>query len=296
MLPVILGIAGPTLSTDERKFFTQNKPHGIILFKRNCESREQIIALNKEIKTLIGDDVTIFIDQEGGRVARIRPPIAEKNFPNMEFFGEIYKNKGRYEAIHAVEQNFFELMRELKSLGIDVTCAPVCDLRYPGAHDIVGDRSFGTDVQIVIDLCCAALDGIHRAGGEGVLKHIPGHGRSMQDSHHDLPIIDASLEELEQTDFAVFKALADKCKYAMTAHILYKCFDEQNTVTTSKAAIDYVRNNIKFTGFLMTDDLDMKALSGTLKDRTRRAFAAGCDVVLQCNGNIDDMTQVVRNI
>ena len=296
MLPVILGISGLTLSTDEKELFTKNKPHGIILFKRNCDSREQIIALTSEIKTLIGNDIKIFIDQEGGRVARVNPPIARKEYPNMEFFCEIYKTSGRDVAIQETEQNFFELMSELKELGIDVTCAPMCDLRHIGAHDIVGNRSFGTDVQIVIDLCIAALDGIHRAGGEGVIKHIPGHGRSMHDSHLDLPHVDASLEELESTDFAVFKALANKCPYAMTAHIIYSCFDTQNTITTSRAAIDYIRENIGFTGMLMTDDLDMKALSGTLEEKTKASLDAGCNIVLQCNGKIEDMRVVVSTI
>jgi len=187
-------------------------------------------------------------------------------------------------------------MSELKLLGIDATCAPVCDLRHPGAHDIVGNRSFGTDLQIVIDLCIAALDGIHRAGGEGVLKHIPGHGRSMHDSHLDLPTIDTNLEELERTDFTIFKALADKCPYAMTAHIVYTCFDKKNTVTTSKTAIDYIRKHLGFRGMLMSDDLDMKALSGTLSERTKRSLQAGCDIALQCNGNMDDMKEVIEAI
>ena len=295
MLPVILGISGLTLSTEEKDLFKQNKPHGIILFKRNCASREQIIALNTAIKA-IDSEVKIFIDQEGGRVARIKPPIASKEHPNMEFFGSIYKEEGRDIAIQKTEQNFFELMSELKELGIDVTCAPVCDLRHIGAHDIVGDRSFGTDVQVVIDLCIAALDGIHRAGGEGVLKHIPGHGRSMHDSHLDLPKVDTSLEELEKTDFMIFKALANKCQYAMTAHIIYSCFDRENTITTSRSAIDYIRENIGFTGMLMTDDLDMKALSGTLEEKTKAALGAGCNIALQCSGKIDDIATVITSI
>lgn len=294
MLPVILGISGLTLSTEEKELFIKHKPHGIILFKRNCDSREQIIALNKSIKNLMGDDVKIFIDQEGGRVARVKPPIINKEYPNMEFFGDIYKKDGRDIAIHKTEQNFFELMSDLRELGIDVTCAPMCDLRHIGAHDIVGDRSFGTDVQVVIDLCIAALDGIHRAGGEGVIKHIPGHGRSMHDSHLDLPKVETSLEELEKTDFAVFKALANKCQYAMTAHIIYSCFDRENTITTSPSAIDYIRKNIGFTGMLMTDDLDMKALSGTLEEKTKTSLDAGCNIALQCNGKIDDMIEVVN--
>jgi len=293
MLPLILGISGLVLSTEEKELFATNKPHGVILFKRNCNSREQIISLTSEIKTIIGPDVKIFIDQEGGRVARVKPPIACKEYPNMEFFGEIYKVSGRDVAIQKIEQNFFELMSELKVLGIDVTCAPVCDLRHIGAHDIVGNRSFGTDVQIVIDLCIAALDGIHRAGGEGVIKHIPGHGRSMHDSHLALPHVDTGLEELESTDFAIFKALANKCPYAMTAHIIYSCFDTENTITTSCAAINYIRENIGFTGMLMTDDLDMKALSGTLEDKTKASLDAGCNIALQCSGKIEDIATII---
>jgi len=296
MLPVILGISGPSLSSEERDLFTKHKPHGIILFKRNCHSREQIIALNRSIKDLIGADVKILIDQEGGRVARIKPPISSQEYPNMEFFGKIYTEEGRDTAIQKTEQNFFALMSELKELGIDVTCAPVCDLRHIGAHDIVGNRSFGTDTQIVIDLCEAALDGIHRAGGEGVLKHIPGHGRSMYDSHLTLPTVDTSLEELEKTDFMIFKALANKCQYAMTAHIIYSCFDHNNTITTSRNAIDYIRQNIGFTGMLMTDDLDMKALAGSLEENTEAALNAGCNIALQCSGNIKHIASVIDAI
>lgn len=292
MKQAIFGISGLILSPEEKDFFSSNKPHGIILFKRNCQSKDQIMALTAEIKNIMGKEVKIFIDQEGGRVARVKPPIASKEYPNMESFGEIYKSQGPDQAMRQTEQNFFELMSELKRLGIDVTCAPVCDLRHIGAHDVIGNRSFGTDVQMVIDLCTAALDGIHRAGGEGVLKHIPGHGRSMQDSHVALPHVEARLEELEQTDFAVFKALANKCLYAMTAHIIYSCFDKENTVTTSKKAIDYIRENIGFTGMIMTDDLDMKALSGTLEEKTQASLGAGCDLALQCSGNIDDIIAV----
>lgn len=293
MLPAIFGIEGLTLSSAEKKIFSEHKPHGIILFKRNCESREQISALTNEIKSTIGLECKIFIDQEGGRVARIRPPIAEKEFPNMEFFGKLYNEKGKDQAVKAVEQNFFELMSELKSLGIDVTAAPVCDLRYTGAHDVIGDRSFSENPQIVIDLASAALEGINRAGGEGIIKHIPGHGRSICDSHKELPYIDASLEELEETDFIVFKALAQKCPYAMTAHIIYKCLDPDNTVTMSRKAIKYIRDHIGFKGMLMSDDIDMKALVGDTATKTQNILDAGCDIVLQCSGNINDIEKVV---
>lgn len=287
----IFGISSIVLTSEEKEFISHYKPHGIIFFKRNCESKEQIKALSDSIKS-IDSKIKIFIDQEGGRVARIKPPLAEKEYPNMEYFGEIYKNSSSEDAALAVEQNFFELMSELKTFGIDVTCAPVCDLRHKGAHDITGDRSFGEDVQMVIDLAKAALNGIHRAGGEGVLKHIPGHGRSKKDSHYDLPIVDASLEELKSTDFAVFKALANECKYAMTAHIIYNCLDDKNPITTSSEGIKYIREQIGFKGILMTDDIDMKALTGTSKDKTLSSLKAGCDIVLQCSGNIADMHSI----
>ena len=294
MLPAIFGISGTILSTAEKEFLQKYNPHGIILFNRNCESCEQIIRLNQEIKS-INSEIKIFIDQEGGRVARIKPPIAAKLFPNMESFGDLYR-QDKAAAMKAVEQNFFELMSELKTLGIDVTCAPVCDLRYAGAHDVIGDRSFGADVQTVVDLASAALDGLHRAGGEGVIKHIPGHGRSMKDSHHALPVVDVSLEELRQTDFAIFKALASKCPYAMTAHIIYTCFDKENTVTTSKAAIEYIRDEIGFRGMIMTDSLDMHALSGTMREKTAASLSAGCDIMLQCSGDITEMLEVAQSI
>lgn len=284
----IFGISSIVLTKEEQEFIAKYKPHGIIFFKRNCESKKQIKALSDSIK-LIDSEIQIFIDQEGGRVARIKPPITEKTYPDMEYFGEIYKNSGPEKAIEAVEQNFFELMSELKTFGIDVTCAPVCDLRHKGAHDVIGNRSFGYEVQMVIDLAGAALSGIHRAGGEGVLKHIPGHGRSMKDSHHDLPIVDASLEELEKTDFAVFKALADKCKYAMTAHLIYTCLDDKNPITTSPTGINYIRTQIGFKETLMTDDINMKALPGTIEEKALASLQVGCDIVLQCSGDIADM-------
>lgn len=284
----IFGISSIVLSEGEREFIGKYKPHGIILFKRNCESKSQILALAESIKS-IESAIKIFIDQEGGRVARIRPPIAEKVYPNMEYFEQIAAEQGIEQAKTAVEMNFFELMSELKILGIDVTCAPVCDLRHKGAHDVIGDRSFGTEVEIVIALAMAALDGIHRAGGEGVIKHIPGHGRSTKDSHHDLPIVDADLEELKLTDFAVFQALADKCQYAMTAHLIYTALDKQNPVTTSPKSIEYIRDEIGFQGMLMTDDIDMKALDGSYEEKVEASLKAGCDIVLQCSGRIEDM-------
>ncbi len=291
MLPVIFGISGKILTDRERAMFTEHQPHGIILFKRNCESAEQIIALNKSIKEIL-PLTKIFIDQEGGKVARVEPPIAAKEYPNMEYFEKIYQTQGKESAIKAVERNFFELMSELKTLGIDVTCAPVSDLRTKDGHDVIGNRSFGSNVEIVIELCKAALDGIHRAGGEGVIKHIPGHGRATKDSHHEMPVVTASLEELEQTDFAVFKALASLCPYAMTAHVVYTCFDAKLPVTLSPVAIKYIRESIGFEGQLMTDALEMKALAGDMTSNAAAVLAAGCNIVLHCTGNIDEMGSI----
>jgi beta-N-acetylhexosaminidase len=293
MLPMIFGIAGASLSTAEQKFFLKYKPHGIILFSRNCHDKQQIIDLNHSIKSLIGKDVKILIDQEGGRVARIKPPISSHTYPNMSFFEEIYNTHGIDAARTEVKKNFFTLMSELKEFGIDVTCAPVCDLHYEGAHKVIGDRSFGNNVQLVIDLCTAALDGIHAAGGEGVIKHIPGHGRANVDSHLSLPTVTDELQDLEITDFAVFKALKNMCTYSMTAHVKYTCLDAENPVTTSEKAIDYIRSSIGFKNLIMTDDICMKALGASVQTRTLNCLKAGCDLILHCNGNIDEMHLVI---
>ena len=301
MQEVIFGLSGDVLTEDERKLIAVQKPHGIILFSRNCKDRKQIIDLNKSIKA-ISPETLIFIDQEGGRVRRIKPPIGNRDYPAMEVFDNLYDNNPE-EAIKAVEQNFFELMTELKGLGVDVTCAPVCDVRFKGASDVIGDRALGSSVQKVVALSKAALDGIHRAGGEGVIKHIPGgegvikhipgHGRALKDSHHELPYVDASLEELEKTDFAVFKALAQHCPYAMSAHVVYEALDSNNSATLSKPVIDYIRNQIGFKGIIMTDALEMKALSDVpIADRAKLCYKAGCDIALYCTGEMEGVKDV----
>lgn len=277
MHQMIFGISGPTLTEEEKEYIKETQPHGIILFTPNCQSKEQIIALNKSIKA-ISPDTKIFIDQEGGRVQRI----CSKQYPSMEEFGKIY-DEDPMRATNACWQNFYDLMDELKDLGIDVTCAPVCDLRFDGASNIIGDRSFGSEVNKVVDLAKAALEGIYEAGGQGVIKHIPGHGRAKKDSHHELPVVKASLEELDETDFEVFRRLAAECDYAMTAHIIYECLDPDNPATTSKKVIDYIRDKIGFKGKIITDALEMHALSDV--DPLKRAglsIEAGCDYPLFC--------------
>lgn len=293
MKDVIFGISGTELTQEERALINKKQPHGIILFGRNCKEREQIIELNKSIKE-ISPETKIFIDQEGGRVRRIKPPISAKEFPSMAGFNDLY-DTDKEEAIKQTKQNFFALMSELLELGIDVTCAPVCDLIHEGQSNVIGDRAFGADVQKVIDLALAALDGIHEAGGEGVLKHIPGHGRAKADSHHELPIVDASLEELERTDFAVFKALASKCKYAMTAHVVYTALDDVNSATLSPKIISYIRNNLGYKdNIIMTDALEMEALGGVdIKERAELAYKAGCDIALYCTGKMEGIKDVM---
>lgn len=293
MKDIIFGISGAELTPEEKKLITQKKPHGIILFGRNCKDRDQIIALNKSIKD-ISPETKIFVDQEGGRVRRIKPPISKKDFPSMEFFNKLY-DTDKDEAIRQTKQNFYELMAELKELGFDVTCAPVCDLIHVGQSNVIGDRAFGSDVQKVIDLASAALDGIQEAGGEGVIKHIPGHGRAKEDSHHKLPVVDASLEELEATDFRVFKALAHKCKYSMTAHVIYTALDAENAATLSEKVISYIRENLGYRdGIIMTDALEMEALGGVdIKDRAELCYKAGCDIALYCTGKMDGIEDVM---
>ncbi len=261
--PVIFGIKSTLLSKKEVKLFKDNNVFGFILFSRNIESRNQVIELTKSLKNLYPErDVPIFIDQEGGRVARIKPPIIDNLYPPANYFASLY-DQDKSLAINQVQDNYTELMADLKSLNIDSPCAPVCDILYSDGDNVIGDRSFGDNVDKVIDLCQGAINGIHHSGGLPFIKHIPGHGRATVDSHFELPIIRTGLEELEATDFKIFKTLAAKNDvWGMTAHIIYTALDPDNTITTSPIAIDYIRNKLKFKGNLVSDDLCMYALHG----------------------------------
>lgn len=291
MIPVIFGISGTILSEEETNFFTQNEPYGFILFKRNCESANQIIALTESLRNLFPerDELKIFIDQEGGRVARVKPPIIDNEYPSAEELASSGPN-----AADAVFKNYQFLMKDLINIGINATCAPVVDLRFEGADDIIGDRSFGSDPEIVAKLAMSAIDGIEHVGGNAVIKHIPGHGRATCDSHLALPVVKASLEDLENTDFKAFKLVGDHCNYAMTAHIVYEALDPDLPATLSKDVIDYIRQEIGFTGTLMSDDISMKALRGDLGDLAVSALNAGCDLVLHCNGNMQEMIAIAE--
>jgi beta-N-acetylhexosaminidase len=260
--PVIFGISGTHLTDEERDLFKESKATGFILFARNIETKHQVQSLTTELKELYPDrDTPIFIDQEGGRVARLRPPVAHNLYPSAEHFALEYESN-KNQTKRELKANYVDLMAELKEFGIDSPCAPVCDIRLEGASDVIGDRSFGENPDQVIDLCKSAIAGILHSGGIPFIKHIPGHGRATVDSHFDLPVVDAPLSVLESTDFAVFRGLADENVWGMTAHIIYEALDPDNTATMSSKVIKYIRENIGFKGKLISDDLCMYALHG----------------------------------
>ena len=279
----ILGCEGTVLGAEERAFFRDVRPWGFALFKRNIESQDQCRALTDALREAVGeDDVLIFTDQEGGRVQRLRPPLARHRRPAASF-GELYARDPEA-AVEAVRLNHQLLAWELSQFGVNADFAPCVDLRVPGAHDIIGDRAFGSTPSAVAALGRAAVDGLLAGGVAPVVKHIPGHGRARADSHHELPVVDEALAVLEQTDFAPFRALAD-AGMAMTAHVTYSAVDPDHCATVSHRLIETViRGFIGFDGLLMSDDLSMKALGGALGDRARRSIEAGCDVVLHGNG------------
>lgn len=290
MIPAIFGIAGLSLSADERAFFRDADPAGYILFKRNCETRAQLRALTDELRALHGRDHTfICIDQEGGRVARMKPP-EWLAFPPGEVFDRLY-DLAPASAIEAARANAQALGMDLAEMGISVDCLPLLDVRQPGAHDVIGDRALGAEPMRVAALGRAVLDGLGRAGVAGIVKHIPGHGRAMADSHKALPTVTATAEELE-TDIAPFRAL-HSAAIAMTAHIVYTAWDADHPATQSRFVIENViRQRIGFSGLLLSDDLDMEALSGTIPQRAARSIAAGCDIALNCWAKMDDMVGI----
>ncbi|MGC0372380.1 MAG: hypothetical protein DGJ47_001092 [Rickettsiaceae bacterium] len=352
--PFIFGVAGTELTPKEIKIFEQHPCEGFILFTRNIASKNQLKALTNSLKWLYPyREVPILIDQEGGRVARLKPPIAQDKYPEASYFSDVYKQDKQI-ALTAVKANYVKLMKELKKFHIDSPCAPVCDLSHPATHEIIGTRSFGSSTDQVISLAKAAIQGITEQKGIPIIKHIPGHGRSTQDSHLDLPVIDTNLGTLEQTDFKVFQALSDEDDvWGMSAHIIYKALDPNNPATLSSKVIKYIRDKIGFKGKLLTDDINMLALHGelgkklstlkkiikaiednqqinlywmrdyqdyfnetlnglssreitkecwkqvrilqpeyntSLKEAAKSSLEAGCDIVLHCSGNIEEIS------
>jgi beta-N-acetylhexosaminidase len=288
---LIVGCAGPRLDSAEREFFAAVKPWGLILFKRNCESPAQISALTQEFRGLTGyQDAPVFIDQEGGRVQRLGPP-QWPSFPPAASFGAIYARDPE-QARQAAKLGGRLIAHELLALGITVDCLPVADLRLPKGHGIIGDRAYGETVETVTALARAASEGLMDGGVLPVMKHIPGHGRANADSHEALPTVSVSRVELEETDFEPFRRLKH-LPMAMTAHVLYPALDPKNAATVSRMIVqNVIRGHIGFDGLLMTDDLSMKALQGSLAERAERALEAGCDIVLHCNGDMSEMQEI----
>jgi beta-N-acetylhexosaminidase len=292
---VVYGCAGPELSADERAFFRDADPFGFILFARNCIEPKQIRRLCADMRAIVGrDNAPILIDQEGGRVQRLRPP-HWRTRPAARFFGDLYAHDpaGARDAAYLCARL---MAHELSDLGITVDCAPVLDVPVEGAHDIIGDRAFARDPLTIIELGRAVIDGLLDGGVLPVIKHMPGHGRAAADSHFALPRVDASVEALSSTDFVTFRSL-NGAPCAMTAHVVYEAIDPQRPATTSALVIRHViRGEIGFDGLLFSDDLSMQALDGTLGSRAKAALFAGCDVVIHCNGKMDEMKDVAANV
>lgn len=288
---MILGAAGLTLSADEAAFFRNQKPWGFILFGRNIAGAEQVRALVAAMRDCVGrPHAPVFVDQEGGRVQRLRPPLAP-DYPPAAEIGALYR-RDRESGVRAAwlmsRLHAFDLGR----LGIDADCLPVLDVPVAGAHDVIGNRAYGNEPRMVAQLGRAAAEGLLAGGVLPVVKHIPGHGRAGADSHLALPRVDASLEELRSHDFVPFRALNDM-PMAMSAHVVYAALDAAAPATTSRRAVtEFIRGEIGFDGLLMSDDVSMQALSGDFADRTAAIMAAGCDVVLHCNGRMDEMAAV----
>jgi beta-N-acetylhexosaminidase len=288
-LALILGCAGARLSAEERAFFRDADPLGFILFKRNCETPAQLQALVAELRAAVGrESAPILIDQEGGRVARLQPP----HWPVYPAPAALAALGGET-AREAVRLGARLIADDLAALGITIDCLPVLDIPVPGADAVIGDRAYGNTPESVAALGRAACEGLLAGGVLPVLKHIPGHGRGLVDSHHALPAVDTPRATLEASDFAPFRALADM-PWAMTAHIVYSAIDPTAPATLSRRIIaDIIRGAIGFDGVLVSDDLSMGALGGGLRDRAAAALAAGCDLALHCNGKMAEMVEAV---
>ena len=292
MQAAIFGLSGPVLTEDERHLFADADPAGYILFKRNCIDPAQVEALTESLRGLSGRaDVPILIDQEGGRVARMGPPHWPA-FPRGWAFAALYE-KAPSSAIEAARANARALALMLRRSGINVDCLPLLDVRRPDADEIIGDRALGSDPMQVAALGRAVLDGLRSAGVVGVIKHIPGHGRALCDSHKALPVVDASDEELA-SDLEPFERL-NGAPMGMTAHVVYTAWDPERPASQSPTVIrEVIRERIGFDGWLMSDDIGMEALSGGCGERAARVVEAGCDVALHCSGKIEEMIEVAE--
>ena len=290
----IISVSGPVLLEEERAFLRDQDPWGVILMGRSCQTRDQVRALVEDIHDALKREALIFIDQEGGRVARLKAPEWPK-FPAAAHFGELYAANPDA-GIEACTLSHHLMALELTDINVTADCAPVGDLRQMETHDAIGDRAFSYSVEGVSALGGAALKGLGQGGVAGVIKHMPGQGRATADSHYNLPVVDASDEALAQ-DFDIFSNLSDAASMGMTGHVAYADLDGETPATLSEIIISQtIRNRIGFDGLLMTDDLGMDALGGDLKDRGRRALDAGCDVLLHCSGFLSDPGEILTEM
>ena len=289
----ITGVSGLELSASEREFIRAERPWGFILFKRNIETPDQVSALVRELRSCLGEaDAPVLIDQEGGRVARLAPPHWPA-YPPGAVFGALYDLDPAL-GLQAARLSSRLIAADLIYLGVTVDCLPLADVPVAGADAVIGNRAYGTEPAKVAAIARAVTGGLELGGVLPVLKHIPGHGRATADSHFRLPTVDTPREELERTDFAAFQPLAD-LPMAMTAHVVFSALDPAQPATTSATIIrQVIRGAIGFQGLLMSDDVSMNALAGSITERTRAIVNAGCDMVLHCNGKLDEMRDVAR--
>ncbi len=291
----ISGCSGTSLNDAERRFFADNLPCGLIVFARNCETPDQLRALVASFKDAVeSEHVLILIDQEGGRVQRLRPP-HWRDMPPARCYGRVYERDpeaGKDAAFAGARL----IAQELVDLGINVNCTPVLDVPEKGAHEIIGDRAFSTDPDVIASLGRAVMNGTLAGGVLPVIKHVPGHGRAKADSHLSLPRIDVAEGELRSVDFRPFQALRD-APLAMTAHVLLPCYDEQRPASVSPVIMgEVIRGLIGLEGLVMSDDIGMKALGGPFADRARDVIAAGCDVALHCSGDFAEMVETASAV
>ncbi len=288
----IIGVAGLTISANERAFLREASPWGLIIFKRNVSTQKQVTDLCQSFREIVGWQAPVLIDQEGGRVQRLEPPNWPA-YPAGARFGDIY-DRAPVAGLAAARMAGHLIASDLTAVGVDVDCLPVADVPVPNSDQVIGDRAYGTEPGKVAAIAGAIAEGLMAGGVLPVLKHLPGHGRARADSHKSLPVVDTDRSTLESTDFAAFRPLAG-LPIGMTAHVVFSSIDPVAPATTSVTIVrDVIRGFIGFKGLLMSDDISMGALSGTLAERSRAALSAGCDVVLHCNGNLAEMREIAN--
>jgi len=286
----ITGLSGLTISANERAFLREAQPWGLIIFKRNINTPQQVIELTVSFRDVVGWEAPVLVDQEGGRVQRLGPPHWPA-YPAGARYGALF-DRERAAGLAAARLGGRLIAADLNVLRIDVDCLPLADVLAPGSDPVIGDRAYGTEPGKVAAIAGAIAEGLLAGGVLPVVKHLPGHGRAGQDSHHRLPVVDTDRATLETSDFAAFRPLSG-LPLGMTAHVVFSAIDPRAPATTSVTMVrEVIRGFIGFKGLLMSDDVSMNALSGSIAERSRAAFAAGCDVVLHCNGNLAEMTAV----